>query len=278
MQETTFNSPCQSTGARAFDSVNVWLGSFFDQLMKEKVSLPSSTTTQSLFLVQQKINYHFSDESLLIEAFTHSTFSHEFQELKTPSNERLEFLGDSILNLIVANEIFQRYPELSEGELSKIRGALVNESTLAKLARAIDLGSNLFLGRGEFKTHGEQKASLLANSLEALIAAVFIDSKESLSATSLVFSKIISLYELTLSCSFYNLESVENFDSKSKLQEVVMALYQIHPEYRCTEINNEFKVELWVGSKLCATLTGPSKKKIEKELAKLVLAEKRYQL
>ena len=278
MQETTFNSPCHSNGTRAFDSVNDWLVTFFNQEVKNKVDLPHSGSTHSLFSVQQKINYKFENESILRQAFTHSTFSHEFHELQIPSNERLEFLGDSILNMIVAKEIYQLFPELSEGELSKIRGALVNESSLAKLAESIELGSNLFLGKGEFKSHGEKKSSLLADSLEALIAAVFIDSNENLNRVSQVFAQIIKTYEIKQKTSFYQVEALENFDSKSKLQEVVMALYQVHPEYRSVELKNEFSVELWIGEKMCAAMTGPSKKKIEKELARLVLLEKRYQL
>ena len=278
MQETTFNSPCQSSGVRKYDSVNVWLNAFFNQEVKEKVDLPNSGSTQSLLSIQEKINYKFRNETLLCQAFTHSTFSHEFGELSIPSNERLEFLGDSILNMIVAKEIYLRFPELSEGELSKIRCALVNESSLAKLASSIEIGKNLFLGKGEFKSHGEQKASLLADSLEALIAAIFIDSKENLGIVSQVFTQIIKNFEAQQKCQFYQIELAENFDSKSKLQEVVMALYQIHPEYKCVDLKNEFSVELWIGNKMCASMNGTSKKKIEKELAKLVLTEKKYQL
>ncbi len=278
MQETTFNSPCQSNGARAFESVNVWLNAFFNQEVKDKVELPNSGSTQSLLSIQDKINFKFRNEILLCQAFTHSTFSHEFGDLRIPSNERLEFLGDSILNMIVAKEIYLRFPDLSEGELSKIRCALVNESSLAKLASSIDIGKNLFLGKGEFKSHGEQKASLLADSFEALIAAIFIDSDENLSIVTRVFAQIIEIFEAEQKCIFYREELLEDFDSKSKLQEVVMALYQIHPEYRCVEMKNEFSVELWIGNKLCASMIGPSKKKNEKELAKLVLTEKKYQL
>ena len=278
MQETTFNSPCQSNGVRKYDSVNIWLNAFFNLEVKEKVELPNSGSTQSLLSIQEKINYKFRNETLLCQAFTHSTFSHEFDELGIQSNERLEFLGDSILNMIVAKEIYLRFPVLSEGELSKIRCALVNESSLAKLASSIEIGKNLFLGKGEFKSHGEQKASLLADSLEALIAAIFIDSKENLGIVSQVFAQIIKNFEAQQKSPFYHIELAENFDSKSKLQEVVMALYQIHPEYKCVELKNEFSVELWIGNKMCAAMTGTSKKKIEKELAKLVLTEKKYQL
>ena len=114
--------------------------------------------------------YQFKQASLLDQALTHRSYSRQL------NNERLEFLGDSILNLIISNHIYQRFSSADEGDLSRIRASLVKEETLAQVARQIDLGDCIHLGGGELKSGGFRRASILADALEALIGAIYLDS------------------------------------------------------------------------------------------------------
>lgn len=115
-----------------------------------------------------RVGWQFSDPHLLRQAVTHRSAS-------GPNNERLEFLGDAILNFVIAAEVFDRRPDLREGELSRLRAALVNKNALAEIAREIDLGEQVLLGSGELKTGGRRRDSILADSLEAVIGAVYLD-------------------------------------------------------------------------------------------------------
>ncbi len=274
MQQTTFNSPYH-------ESVHAWLHELYGISTSDKVSSLFSELNSyrivSLINLQAKINYSFSSHDILLNALTHSTFCYEFKESTISSNERLEFLGDSLVNFIVAKRLFNLFPHSPEGELSKLRGALVNEQSLAKLARSLNLGENLLLGKGEFKSNGEQKDSLIADAFEALCAAVYIDSNEQMNILENVFENIIDQFENLEGEKFYNLDKLETFDSKTKLQELVMSLYQIHPTYKSIDLENEFLVELWVGDKKLAYKKGSSKKKLEKELAHKVMVENLYQ-
>ena len=131
--------------------------------------------TQELASLQKQIGYTFQDISLLNKALTHKSYVNEnSQSLK--DNERFEFLGDSVLDLIVSGYMIKAFPDFAEGTLSKIRAAVVNESCLAELARQMDLGKYLLLGKGEEASGGREKNSLLANAYEALAGAVYFDS------------------------------------------------------------------------------------------------------
>ena len=123
----------------------------------------------------QKLGYHFTDEALISEAFRHSSYVNEQADGGLKDNERLEFLGDAVLSLVVGYLLMQRYPEMKEGDLSRMRANLVNESQLAEIARTIDLGSRIMLGKGELLSNGCEKNSILADTLEAVVAAVFLD-------------------------------------------------------------------------------------------------------
>ncbi|NLC70357.1 MAG: ribonuclease III, partial [Desulfuromonadaceae bacterium] len=126
--------------------------------------------------LEERIGYRFRDGALVLEAVTHKSFSNEqSQEFHPPFNERLEFLGDAVLGLVVSDYLFTNCPLLSEGRLTRIRAELVNEHSLAALARSLDLGGCLLLGKGEELSGGRDKESLLADFLEALIGAVFAD-------------------------------------------------------------------------------------------------------
>ncbi|MGD8883539.1 MAG: ribonuclease III domain-containing protein, partial [Desulfobacterales bacterium] len=131
--------------------------------------------TSDHFEIENKLEYEFRSKELLDEALRHSSFVNEQPDADLRDNERFEFLGDAVLNLIVGHILMERYPNLKEGDLSRIRANLVNESQLAIIARAIDLGAFIRLGKGEIQTHGSEKNSILAGAFEALIAAVYLD-------------------------------------------------------------------------------------------------------
>lgn len=285
MQETTFNSPYQVNGDAQFTSIHLWLSALYSTASQKNVLENFDFNTllnfNSVKLLESSLGYQFKNKKILINAFTQSTFCYEFRHLKNSSifsNERLEFLGDSLVNLIVAKILYTSYPNSNEGELSKLRGALVNEISLAKLASSISLGESLLLGKGEFKNFGNLKESILADAFEALCAAIYIDSEESVEVLENAFLRIIKKYELDTQKQFFSLENLESFDSKSQLQELSVSLFQTLPTYKFSEEKNIFTVELWIGERKLAVASGPSKKKLEKELARLVLDEKKYQL
>src|SRR5437667_6339766 len=131
--------------------------------------------TDGLDEIQRRLGYRFQRSSLLIEALTHKSYLNEAKETGRVDNERLEFLGDAVLDLVVSQHLLSAFPDAAEGELSKLRARLVNEKTLARVARRIGLGELLRLGRGETKTQGRNKPSLLADALEAVLAGVYLD-------------------------------------------------------------------------------------------------------
>ncbi|MCF0123940.1 MAG: ribonuclease III [Ruminiclostridium sp.] len=125
--------------------------------------------------LEEKIGYTFRDRTLLENALTHSSYANEHRAKGMPSNERLEFLGDSILGLVVADHLYRNRPDLPEGDLTRIRAALVCESSLVEVAQSLDLGSYLKLGRGEDSGGGRRRPSIQADAVEAMLAAVYLD-------------------------------------------------------------------------------------------------------
>lgn len=280
MQETTFKMPYSGNGIEKFASIKLWLDALYGEASQKILlqNLDSQLLTQisSVQNLEKKINYKFQNKNFLITALTQSTFCYEFKELALSSNERMEFLGDSLVNLIVAKILYRKFPDQSEGNLSKLRGSLVNESSLAKLAKVISLGESLILGKGEHKNGGEKKDSILADAFEALCAAIYFDCGEKVDAVEKMLVLVIGEYEATTGKEFFAMENLESFDSKTQLQELAMAMFQTLPSYKAQELKQEFKVELWIGERKLAEGIGPSKKKLEKELARVVLDEKRY--
>jgi len=128
-----------------------------------------------LSAIESKIHYHFKDQKLLILSMTHSSFAYEIQSGEHQDNEVLEFLGDSVLGLVVADYLFTKYTGLSEGELSKLKAAVENTSSLSLFAKEIKLHQYLFLGKGEEKSGGRKKRTILAGAFEAIIAAIYLD-------------------------------------------------------------------------------------------------------
>ena len=132
-------------------------------------------TATDLSELQQKLCYEFKNIDFLVESLRHSSFVNENLELDIQDNERFEFLGDAVINLIVGHILMERFPDIKEGELSRMRANLVNETQLAGIARMIDVGPYIKLGKGELQTNGREKNSILADTFEAVIAAVYLD-------------------------------------------------------------------------------------------------------
>ncbi len=221
-------------------------------------------TTTDLSELQQKLCYEFKNIDFLVESLRHSSFVNENLELDIQDNERLEFLGDAVLNLVVGHMLMQRYPELNEGDLSKMRANLVNESQLASIAQEMDIGSYLQLGKGEIQTKGWEKQSILADTFEAVIAAVYLDG-----GFDAAFKIIDSHFSFLLDSGVM---SSVNHDYKSQLQELVQMKQQKMPVYDVIhesgpDHDKTFRVRLNVGE-IQAESDGKSKKAAEQNAAR----------
>ena len=214
--------------------------------------------------ITQVIEYEFKNPSLLEEAFRHSSFVNEQLDKTLKSNERLEFLGDAVLNLAIGHLLMIRHTDVNEGVLSKMRAGLVNESQIAEISRNIQMGKSMKLGKGEMTSDGCNKKSILADALEALIAAVYLDG-----GYHEAFRIIEQLFDEPLNAIDTANASV---DHKSRLQELIQ-LHQIPmPEYTIIsetgpDHDKTFTVELTFDA-VCATGMGKNKKAAEQEAAR----------
>jgi ribonuclease-3 len=197
------------------------------------------------------------DASLLLRSLTHRSYAYENGGL--PNNERLEFLGDSVLGLIVTDSLYAAHPDLPEGQLAKLRAAVVNMRALADVARTLGLGGYIFLGRGEESTGGRDKASILADTMEAVIGTVYLSAGLS-AATTFVHHLLDPLMKSTASLG-------AGLDWKTSLQELTAAGSLGTVEYRVTEEGPDhqktFHAESLVGSELLGSGSGSSKKEAE---------------
>jgi ribonuclease-3 len=215
--------------------------------------------------LQQNIGINFKDTTLLQQAFLHSSFVNENPDSPIPDNERLEFLGDAVLNFIVAEKLYQEFPNLTEGELTVLRISLIREDTLARLASELNLGEYLQLGKGEESSGGRQRQTNLADTFEALLGAVLLD-QGLVVAKDFVISKLSSHLE-----KIKNGESGKNY--KAKLQEFTQAEYKQLPTYRIIESSGpdhdkNFIVEVVLADKVLGTGSGKSKKAAEMAAAR----------
>lgn len=205
---------------------------------------------------QEHLGLHFSNPNLLIGALTHSSYVNEQQDAKLEHNERLEFLGDAVLDLLVGEMLFQRIPDASEGYLTRLRAALVRTETLAELAAAVQLGEHLLMGRGEEETGGRGRVGNLCAAFEALVGAIYLDSgleTARLFVLPLLEQRLDGIIELDL-----------DKDPKSKLQEYCQARWGTTPKYQTIsstgpEHKKEFAVEVAVLGKVVGKGAGPSK-------------------
>ena len=220
-----------------------------------------------LSIFEQKIFYKFNNISILEEALNHSSFVNEQDDANINDNERFEFLGDAVLSLVIGHILMQRYPHLTEGDLSRMRASLVNESQLADIARVIDLGSFVRLGRGEIQTNGCKKNSILADTFEAVIAAVYLDGN---------FDEVFKMIENHFSDLLNSIAaSMDHYDYKSRIQELVQETHKITPQYKVLQESGPdhdrtFKIQLKVREVKTEGI-GKSKKMAEQDAARKAL-------
>lgn len=221
---------------------------------------------------EEIIGYHFSNSHLLQNALTHSSFSHENKGKVIPYNERLEFLGDSVLSLVVSRYLYENYPKLPEGDLSKVRAAVVCEQSLWQCAQEIELGSFLRLGHGEEMTGGRTRVSILADAFEALIAAIYLDSG------------LPQVREWVLGQLYDTIVAAVNGkrfkDFKTTLQELVQANGVHTIAYRVVsetgpEHKKSFFVQVLLDGSVCGEGEGNSKKKAEQAAAQDALQKQK---
>jgi len=219
--------------------------------------------------LQERVGYRFRDRGLLEHALTHKSRAAEDASGGVDDNESLEFLGDAVLGLVVAEMLFRKYPHYNEGQKSKIKAAVVSTQALARRAEQIQLGEHLLLGRGEEKTGGRFKQALLADGYEALIAALYLDG--GLPAAAGFLER-----ELTEAIESGASEQVVGQDYKSALQERLQALGRPLPDYRVTaesgpDHRKQFTIEVVVAGDVLGTASGKAKKEAEQEAARLAL-------
>ncbi len=217
--------------------------------------------------IEQQLQYEFKDKNLLQEALRHSSYVNEIAEQNLRDNERLEFLGDAVLNLTVGHILMRNYPDIKEGELSRSRANLVNESQLAETARSFRLGKYLLLGKGEIQTQGREKNSILADAFEALMAAIYLDGG---------FDAAYRIIEKKFQPLIKQLDTSDsNYDYKSRLQERVQVDHGVIPNYSITrEDGPDHDKTFWVALKAIDIETegsGKSKKAAEQDAARKAL-------
>lgn len=217
--------------------------------------------TISLEILAQKLGYKFVNESLLATALRHSSWTAENEGFE--SNERLEFLGDSVIGFVVADTMFRRYPEFDEGKLTDLRKIVVNMNALSRVATQLGLGEFVLLGRGEAAGGGREKSSILANALEAVFGAIYLDS-DSVRVYAIVSSLLSESIDEAIS-------ALKQLDAKSQLQELSAKLGRAVPEYRVTDEGPDhakiFFAAVYIGDEWMGAGSGRSKKVAEEQAA-----------
>ena len=225
-------------------------------------------TLQSL---QDQIRYQFGDPRLLILSMTHVSYGHENHQDRSPAqrdNERLEFLGDSVLSLVISDLLLESFPEACEGQLSKMRAAVVNEKTLNEISKSLHLSPLIRLGKGELRSGGNEKASILSSAFEALIAAIYIDGG---------FNAVYPVVRYLFAPLFTEENPNISFqDHKTRLQETAQSRYKLTPTYHLTgstgpDHAKTFEVEVRLNDTVLASSSGSSKKDAEQNAARQAL-------
>ena len=225
-------------------------------------SLPYAT-------LEEKLGYSFRDPTLCETALTHRSWLNETHVADRTDNERLEFLGDSVLALAISDMLMRRYPEHPEGELSKARSALVNEAGLARVSDSLLLGQWIFLGRGEEQAGGRQKRSLLSNALEALVGAVYLDGG---------FTAAFQVVERLFLPVLADTPATTARDFKSRLQEISQDRLQLVPRYTVVaqhgpDHDKIFEVAISLGDREYGRACGKSKKEAQQNAAEMAMAK-----
>lgn len=217
--------------------------------------------------LESKLDLKFKKEANIRAAFIHRSYLNENKSVKN-SNERMEFLGDSILSLLVSEYLYLEYPRFSEGELTNLRSSVVKTKTLSEVSQTLDLGKYLYLSKGEEESGGRQNISILANTFEAFLGAIYLDL--GLSSVKKVLSKFLfpMLAEI--------LAGKKYKDAKSEYQEIVQEQTKISPVYKVISQKGpdhakEFTVGVYIDNNLQAVGSGKSKQEAEMEAAKSAL-------
>ncbi|MFA6092819.1 MAG: ribonuclease III [Elusimicrobiota bacterium] len=209
--------------------------------------------------LSEALGYNFDRQDLLEEALTHKSYA--FENGNCPHNERLEFLGDSVLAAVTAHHLFERYPAEDEGRLSKMKAALVSRPTLARWAETFRLADHLRLGSGEESTGGRERPSILSNAMEAVLGAVYLDGGYAAART------------LILRCLESESVDIDETDYKSRLQEIVQKRHKTPPDYKLIKTSGPdhdktFQVHVQYGARVLGAGCGKNKKEAEQAAAK----------
>jgi ribonuclease-3 len=214
-------------------------------------------------VLEERLGYQFRDGALCQTALTHKSWINETHEAKRGDNERLEFLGDAVLALVVSDLLMKQFPSHPEGELSKTRAAIVNELGLARVAEELSLGQWIFLGRGEEQAGGRQKRSILSDALEALIGAIYVDGG---------FGSAYQVAQRLFNPLLADAEVAAGRDFKSRLQEISQARLQLAPTYTVIsqqgpDHDKTFEVAIYLGPTEYGRARGKSKKEAQQAAA-----------
>jgi len=222
--------------------------------------------------LEKTIRYSFKNEDLLKEALTHRSYLNEYPSWELPHNERLEYLGDAVLELIVSEELYKMFPSYPEGQLTVLRASLVNYQTLAKVASDIGLNDFILMSKGEARDTGKAREVILANAIEALMGALYLDGDFE-KARVFVKRFVMNRLDEILKTKSYK-------DAKSELQEIIQEQFKITPTYKVLEETGPahqrtFRTGAYFGDTLIAQGQGPSKQEAEVAAAKKALEKYR---
>lgn len=222
--------------------------------------------------LEKKLGFTFKKEDLLVEALTHRSYLNEYPRWRLPHNERLEYLGDAVLELLVSEELFDKFPKQPEGQLTVLRAALVNYQILARVAERLGLQDFILMSRGERKDTGRAREVILANAIEAVIGAMYLDQGLEKVRTFVKKNVMANLDEVLKTKSYR--------DAKSELQEVIQERLKLTPNYSVIDESGPahkrtFTMGVYFNGKLIAQGEGPSKQEAEIEAAKAALARYR---
>lgn len=221
--------------------------------------------TKNLSLLQEKLSLKFDNQDLLLQSLTHRSYLNENPSFRVGHNERLEFLGDAVLELVVTEALYEEFPDKPEGELTSFRAALVNSKMLAELAEEFEINDFIMLSRGEAKDTGRARQFILANAFEALIGAIYLDQGYA-AVKVFITQKVLSRLGEVLKMELYK-------DPKSLFQEEAQERVGITPSYdvlreRGPDHDKQFAVGVFLGDELVAEGEGPSKQAAQEEAAR----------
>jgi len=222
---------------------------------------------------EKKVNVSFKDKDLLMQAFIHRSYINENGGIKLSHNERLEFLGDAVLELIVTDFLFKKYPTYTEGELTALRSALVNAIIISEVATAIEMNDYLLLSKGESKDNGKARQYILANTYEALVGAIYLDGGYDI-ANKFISKTLLPHTEEIVAKKLWR-------DSKSLVQEKAQEFVSVTPLYKVLnetgpDHDKHFTVGIYFGTELIAEGKGKSKQEAEQAAALAALKVKNW--